>query len=271
MLLLSAFPRAVKCGVRSEVVSGLQITLMDTDARPAAVLERDVLPHLNPEEQARYRTFTHPLRRQTWLAGRALLLASLQRYLESVTPAALQTAANGSVHYADADVRLSLSHSGTQLAVALSSGPVGVDIEWSRPRNLVQRPAEVFTANEAARMQALSDSQRQDAFYILWTLKEAACKAAGLSLWECLRSTCFDTGNGTFSTQSPFPAEDWRFVSLQFAPHWILGLAAAVCPYPLPGEIFKLDAASQWQLQTPSAQIELRRGRQDFCVDYHTG
>ena len=256
VLLLGAFPRSVKCSVQSEVIPGVLITLMDTEAQTLAALEQRVLPRLHPAEQQRYETFTHPLRRQTWLAGRALLLASLQRQLGLVNVAALRTDPDGGVRYSAADLRLSLSHSGELIAVALSRRAVGVDIEWSRPRKLLQRPGEVFSSSEAARLQALPESQRQDAFYTLWTLKEAACKAAGLSLWECLRSTSFDPANAAFSAEPPFPAGNWRFVSMQFSPHWFLGLATVSS---LPIEIRRLDAPDQWQPQTLSGQIELRQ------------
>ena len=69
-----------------------------------------------------------------------------------------------------ADRWFSLSHSGGIALCALSSAPVGVDVELMRPRR------------EGLPAYALSEAERAgfdgtwEAFYRLWTLKESWCK-----------------------------------------------------------------------------------------------
>lgn len=220
--------------------------------------EQDVLPVLHPEEQARYRTFTHPHRRQTWLAGRALLLASLARQFGRIDATALRTDPDGGVRYHAAPVHLSLSHCRDLIAVAISSVRVGVDIEWPRPRALLRDPAQVFHPFEAAYLQSLPESQRQDAFYMFWTLKEAACKSAGTSLLKTLRSTCFDIAAARFSSEAPFPSGAWRFMSARIEPGWRLALVISDSGKIPHIESWRLLAATQWDRQLLAGQVFLQ-------------
>ena len=64
----------------------------------------------------------------------------------------------------------SLTHSGGIALCALSSAPVGVDVELVRPR---REGLPAYVLNEAGR--AGSDGTWED-FYRLWTLKESWCK-----------------------------------------------------------------------------------------------
>ena len=71
----------------------------------------------------------------------------------------------------------SLSHSGGIALCALSSAPVGVDVELVRPRR-AGLPAYALSEAELAG----SDGTWED-FYRLWTLKESWCKREDISLF----------------------------------------------------------------------------------------
>lgn len=75
----------------------------------------------------------------------------------------------------------SLAHSRKRVAVALSNrGACGIDIECHRPRhNRPQLAQTYFTAGEQAFLEQLPETERETAFYRLWTLKEAWYKADG--------------------------------------------------------------------------------------------
>ena len=184
-----------------------------------------LLPELHLAEQERYRAFTHAGRRESFLKGRALLLAALKRVLGSVEPGRLRTAGSGGGHYEGRAQHLNLSHSGSTLAAAVSSFPVGIDVEQLQARPSVDQPARVFAAEEGARLEALPKRERLEAFYLLWTLKEAACKAAGLSLWEGLKHARFDTAAGRAQLAGPFPAGPWIFMHSSFQPGARLAVA----------------------------------------------
>lgn len=72
-----------------------------------------------------------------------------------------------------------LSHTGPYTLCAVSSKPVGVDIEQIRPRRNTL-PRYAFTPEEYAQYEALGSDW--SAFYTLWTKKEAWCKYTGEGL-----------------------------------------------------------------------------------------
>jgi phosphopantetheinyl transferase len=200
-----------------------QILLSDMDPARHAAREHELLPRLAPQEQARYRAFGTEARRRSWLAGRELLCAAVTRALGEVDAAALLTQDSGGVGYAGDGVYLNLSHSGDWFAAACSTSPVGIDIERVRPRAVTMQAARVFCAGEAAALER--DADPLTGFYRLWTLKEAACKAAGLTVWDSLQHVCFDLGAGRCRLTPPFPGGAWHFVQGSFAPGWQLALA----------------------------------------------
>ncbi len=200
-----------------------QILLSETDAQGHGVRERELLPRLAPQEQARYRAFEAEARRRSWLAGRELLCAAVTHALGEVDTTAVLTDESGGVRYAQDDVYLNLSHSGDWFAAACGSSPLGVDIERVRPRAVTAQPERVFCAAEAAALER--DRDPLTGFYRLWTLKEAACKAAGLTVWDSLRHVCFDLEAGRCHLSPPFPGGAWHFMQGSFAPGWRLALA----------------------------------------------
>lgn len=202
-----------------------RVLLTELDTAGHAERQAMVLPRLHVEEQARYHGFAAEARRHAWLAGRALLLAALEQATGDIDAGALRTAASGGVVYAAAPLYLNLSHSGTLLAAAVSSRPVGVDIERVRPRNVVTQADRVFCAGEARALDALQDAARLERFFQLWTLKEAACKAAELSIWDGLSNACFDLDAGTCRFAPPFPTGPWRLMQGGFDTDWRLAVA----------------------------------------------
>jgi phosphopantetheinyl transferase len=199
------------------------IFLAGLDPGTHVVRERELLPRLAPEEQARYHSFSAEPRRHTWLAGRELLLAALAHRAGEPDAAALLTEASGGVRYAGGRVYLNLSHSGEWLAAAVSRVPVGIDIERLRPRAVAAQVERIFCEDETRWLKRQAEPLL--AFYTLWTLKEAACKAAGLTIWDALRSACFDPESGRCSLSPPFPTGDWCFLHASFQPGWRLALA----------------------------------------------
>lgn len=200
-----------------------QILLSEFDPGSHAARERSLLPRLAPQEQARYRSFSAEARRHSWLAGRELLRVAVERALGTVDAAALLTEDSGGVRYASGGVHLNLSHSGDWFAAAVAPIPVGVDIERVRLRAVTAQAERVFCANEAASLAREADPLT--AFYRLWTLKEAACKAVGLTVWDALQRVCFDLERGRCSLSPPFPGGPWRFMHGAFEPGWRIALA----------------------------------------------
>ena len=202
-----------------------QILFADFVASSHAQRERELLPQLHPLEQERYRAFTHARRRQIWLAGRELVLAALMRHRLHVVPSSLRTDARGAIRYRTGSVHISLSHCGDLLAVALASAPIGVDVERPRPRVCIQQAGGLLAHAEAEYLQALKPARRQAGFYALWTLKEAVTKAAGMNLWDSLRTAVFDLHTRRCAVHPPLPAANWTCMHARTARGWHLALA----------------------------------------------
>ena len=75
-------------------------------------------------------------------------------------------------------VHISISHSGSWIACATSASPVGLDIECTnKARDLTSMSEWFFTPEEHAWLVGQHASHATEAFYRLWTGKEAVFKA----------------------------------------------------------------------------------------------
>ena len=152
---------------------------------PAATLEF-LKATLSPGEQARGERRRLEKARRQYIASQGVLRDILGRYLGQ---------GPGDVHfeYGEAgkpelagghELRFNLTHSHEMALCAVARGrEVGVDVEFIRPRPLLEQVARRFFADGEVRLLlALPESERVEAFYRCWTRKEAYMKAKGLGL-----------------------------------------------------------------------------------------
>jgi 4'-phosphopantetheinyl transferase len=86
-----------------------------------------------------------------------------------------------------------ISHAGDYVACAVARGQVGVDIEQMRPvREMESIVERYFHQDEAVEWRALPPGLREEAFFVLWSAREAAMKCVGLGLARGLRVTRVD-------------------------------------------------------------------------------
>ena len=220
-------------------------------AEPLTDVERVYLPRLHAQEQARYAALTSEKRRREWLVARALALEALQRAQGEVDAPALRTREQGGIEYRESPgFHLSISHSRGLVAVALAAVPVGVDLEHVHARPMIAEAERFFAPTEAAHLVSLPDPDRQALFYDYWTLKEAACKAAGLPLWQGLDRLKFDLRDRktpAFSTAAQTTGAGWRFWLANLAKDWRLAVAAHsdLGPYALEAREFFLGGGAR--------------------------
>ena len=147
---------------------------------------------LNRQEQERAESFTLPGIRDKYIATRGLLRIVLADYLNN-DPASLQFTVGeyGKPTLTDRSLYFNLSHTADRLAIVTSDlEHIGIDIEQIKPRtSLAQLAERCFSATELADWRYLPETRRQQAFYQLWTQKEAFVKAVGrgiaLGLEQC--------------------------------------------------------------------------------------
>ncbi|AMO46745.1 4'-phosphopantetheinyl transferase [Kosakonia oryzendophytica] len=131
-------------------------------------------------------------RRESWLAGRALLARECSPlpdivYGEQGKPAF----ANGTPLW------FNLSHSGDRIALLLSDeGEVGCDIEVIRPRaNWRTLANAVFSEAEHDELEQWRPDHQLTAFWEIWTRKEAIIKQRGGSAWQIVSVDSRNTPN----------------------------------------------------------------------------
>jgi 4'-phosphopantetheinyl transferase len=116
--------------------------------------------------------------------------------------------------HADAHTH-SLSHSADHAAllIAPTGIRVGVDLEAVRPREVMRIARFAFHEYEVAALER-ADGERDELFYVLWTLKEALGKALQLNLLDALRQCVFTRDlngwSGSAPTSSPWSAQVFR-------------------------------------------------------------
>lgn len=136
---------------------------------------------LSEDERARAAKLRTPELAHRFVAGRAFLRRTLAAYL-GFAPETLRFAYNpyGRPGLASAPFDFNLSHSGTMALLAVAQGMIGVDVEHPDPgADLVEIGRQVMSPAELAAFEALPASEREPAFYALWTAKEAVIKAMG--------------------------------------------------------------------------------------------
>jgi 4'-phosphopantetheinyl transferase len=150
----------------------------ETLVRLASILSQD-----ESQRADRFRFDTH---RNRFIAARAILRSLLGTYLRSAADALqFEYGPNGkptlAAPFVESGLSFNLAHSEDLALIAVTRlGPIGVDVEQSRPvTDVDELVARFFSPRETALFQTLPTSQKNAAFFNLWTRKEAWLKATG--------------------------------------------------------------------------------------------
>lgn len=175
---------------------------------------------MDKNEQTKAASFKNSMLRDRYIAVRGLLRVTLAHYL-ATDPATLQFSfgKHGKPALIGHQLYFNLSHSANTLAVAISDQDnIGVDIEQIKQRNGLQEIAErCFSKLELNHWNRLPESLQHQAFYQLWTKKEAFVKAVGHGIALGLSECEVDLSEGLSFVQVPGEygsAKDWKIVEL---------------------------------------------------------
>lgn len=164
------------------------ITVWRIPLDPGSAPAPGALAELAPGERERAARFRADPLRNRWLHAHVALRRILAREL-AVAPSTLlyESGAEGKPRLATptgARLEFNLSDSADLALVAVSrAGPVGVDVEFMSPQPDLDGVAEShFAPEELEALRALPPGDRLDAFYRVWTRKEAFIKAVGSGL-----------------------------------------------------------------------------------------
>ncbi|GAB4228675.1 MAG: 4'-phosphopantetheinyl transferase superfamily protein [Methyloligellaceae bacterium] len=150
---------------------------------PAGAVPCDTAP-LCAAERERAARYTHERARARYVRGRVALRRILAMRLACRPRDIVLATRDGRPFLPDAPhLHVSLSHTPGWHAIAISSHPVGVDIERMDADFACETVAAAwFHPREKAFLAGLPANARRRAFYALWTQKEALVKALGAGL-----------------------------------------------------------------------------------------
>jgi 4'-phosphopantetheinyl transferase len=189
-------------------------TLPEGIAECAAVLSND---ELQRAEQFR---MEHLRRRYIVAHGslRTILGRSLNRPPETLE---FTFSARGKPRLNEGEVEFNLAHSDELGVLAVARGTiVGVDVERIRPMpDGLDIARRFFSAREVAAFEPIPESERDEAFFNLWTRKEAWLKATGDGITESLSKVEFTFRRGEVAHVLAIDGDDraageWTIIAL---------------------------------------------------------
>lgn len=143
---------------------------------------------LSTDEQERVLRFVYQKDREQFITCRGKLRVLIARYLKS-EPSGIRfyyskEGKPALAQIGNMDLRFNVSHSdGIALYAFTRDREVGVDVERIRPVFTTEEIAERFFApGEVSALRSLPPETQENAFFGLWTLKEAYVKASGRGL-----------------------------------------------------------------------------------------
>jgi len=160
---------------------------------------------LSWEEQERFHAISNQNVRQTFLLSRCSIQSLVKYYTNRPDVSADVFALPGGkpILRNIPDLHFSLTHTGTEVALAFSRSPVGFDMEKSdRRTDFLSVAKRFFTATELAEIETLGpESERR--FLELWTAKEAILKLEGTGISGGLeRARILSDSNGDLDGRS---------------------------------------------------------------------
>jgi 4'-phosphopantetheinyl transferase len=210
----------------------------------------DAISHLcaelAPDERARADRFRTPQLRRRFVVARVILRRILAAYAPlDASALRIGYGAHGKPCLMDApDLRFNVSHAGDSAVYAVASRrEVGIDIEATgREVDVVGVARQAFSSLEREVLVALAPHAQREAFFRIWTRKEAYIKARGegLSYPTRLFSVLHCSGDDALiDDERDGQARDrWRVSDLNAPP----GFAAALAAEGRDWTILRVDA-----------------------------
>lgn len=165
--------------------SSTQIHVHAIDRRIIPIAEADLTATFSAAERQRLNKFRSEKAREQFIHSRGLLRRILSRYLNCAPEYISILQQDQDKPYIEGNpLQFSVSHSGDWLLIAVSQSiAIGVDIEIiNDQRKLDEIAKQQFSQAECLRLQQ-SVQGFSEAFFRIWTGKEALIKASELPFW----------------------------------------------------------------------------------------
>ncbi|MCI0504571.1 MAG: 4'-phosphopantetheinyl transferase superfamily protein [Gammaproteobacteria bacterium] len=193
--MIARFPEIIPFQASPPPLGQGQMHLMVASLEFLATDRERILSVINEEEQSRAQRLINAAHRDNFRLVRGALRLCLEQYL-GLPAETLRFTVNpyGKPEIDPAQnpraLRFNVSHSHQMVAFIFTLGKcVGIDIEFIKPlRNMDGLARHVCNPRELTEFNALDFAARREAFFRLWTRKEAFIKAKGQGLSMGLRS-----------------------------------------------------------------------------------
>lgn len=141
---------------------------------------------LHPDEVARANRYLRKEDHDRFIISRGSLRYILSKYIHArPDKLVFQLEPNRKPYIAENPVYYNLSDSGGQVLIVVSNTPVGIDVEYIKPKFYYD---SILPLNfNQAEIDFISESDSSHRFFILWTRKEAILKATGIGLTDHLK------------------------------------------------------------------------------------
>ena len=235
--------------------------LLDDDAVAA-----ELIGVLDEDEKARAARFRFAQHRRRFVQSHGMMRRVLAAYA-GIDAAALRFRYNPhgkpSLAPAGHDLHFSLSHSADCCMLAIRRGdPIGIDVEHLRDLpDALDVARRQFTRSESQLLSRLDAAARRDAFFALWTQKEAIVKALGGSLADYLDRLEFDLGPaGGVRLKSGYQSagDQWSVVRIDCPRGYAAAMATCHGFRELAHFAWKAGLAPRLGQQSPRRDIVMR-------------
>jgi 4'-phosphopantetheinyl transferase len=189
-------------------------------------ITKDLIRHLNSDEVNRANRYYKEKDRSRFIISRAILKFVLAAYTKSdIKKISLDYDFNkkpflGSYPW----LHFNVSHSDDFALIAISRSKVGIDVEFkAKEFDFSPLVPDIFTENEISFVQNAED--KEDAFYSLWTRKEAYVKAVGKGIDDDFKKVPSLIGQHSFDSSVLKTEANWQIFSFNVAEGYLGAVA----------------------------------------------
>ena len=152
---------------------------------------------LSETEKNRLQNMISVKRQREFICGHYLLRKILgEKANKPLNEIEINTLNSGALVLADSSLGyISLSHSHEQVAIAIASNPVGLDMEWMQAKDNYNPILEQIDAVKDAGQLLAQGYSMQEAFFRLWTRREAYYKLSSVCEQSAFDETSFSYFN----------------------------------------------------------------------------
>lgn len=179
---------------------------------------------LHSDEMARASRYLRKEDHDRFIISRASLRYILSKYIH-IKPDEIifELEPNRKPYIAGHPIHYNLSDSGEQVLIAISGTPVGVDVEYIKPKFYYD---SILSLNfNQPEIDFISEADSSRRFFTLWTRKEAILKATGIGLTDHLKQIPSLDGKHFLDGAIISTAENWRLSSFLTAEDYMATIA----------------------------------------------